>query len=216
MSDEAPERDTPQAGPEGTPGEQAQIDWEKRYNDLRPKFDQTTQRLSQAEQDAQNWKRLQEDENYQTELLQQLGYQVEPADEPDPGEQYATELQQLRERLDQRDQQESEARRLATVEAHVDAALSAIKDLDNADKDWIVARAVTLDPTGDGMPDIQAAYQALVERDVQAQKRWAKTKQTQHFSPSGQPGTDAPDLDKMSRSDLAAWMAEQVQMADQQ
>jgi len=203
---QAPLVDTPeQSAPTGTPDTQ-QIDWEKRYNDLRPQFDRTTQELSRLN-----------DEEYRRQLMAQWGYEVE--DEPpdqglyvDPTEELRRELDDLKQWRDQRTQAEQEAEMLNKITSSVNDQFKAVApDLDEATREWVTTRALNMDPREDGMPDIQGAvndYNAWVESQQKQWEQARKRPRPPHVPPGGQAGTDAPNLD--DREARRAWMAEQL------
>ncbi len=95
--DEAPgtvlDTPNPPAPEEGTPG--PPIDWERRYNDLRPKFDQTAQEAAQL----RAWQeKVKTDPDAQRELLTELGYEFEeePPADPQPGDDLRAEIDALK------------------------------------------------------------------------------------------------------------------------
>jgi chromosome segregation ATPase len=203
---EAPaQQDTPESAPTGTPDQQ--INFEQRYNDLRPQFDRIAQEAAQLRAERE---RLQNDEDYQRELLKQLGYEIEdPAPAADPT---AAELAALRQQVtelsgwrDNLTQEQVQAQQLQVLEQSVNEQFKAIPDLDEADREWVEDRALTrIPPREDGMPDIQAAYQALVERDNRVLTTRAKKRTSApRFTPGGKEGTQAPNLD--DPEEMLAW-----------
>lgn len=198
---EAPAQpDTPDASsaPNGTP-DTPQVNYEQRYNDLRPQFDRTAQEAAEL----RAWKeQLSSDEDAQREFLRSLGYEVEdPNQGMDPT---AAELAALRQQVselsgwrDNLTQEQVQAQQLQQLEQSVNEQFKAIPDLDEADREWVEDRALTrMAPREDGMPDIQAAYQALVERDNRVLSTRAKKRSSApRFAPGGKEGTQAPDLD---------------------
>ena len=197
MPDEAPAvtPDTPDpslAPDTGTPG----IDYEQRYNDLRPKFDQTAQEAAQLRQWRQQ---LESDPDAQRQFLQSLGYEVEEPDQGtlDPNEDLRRELDELKSWKENLTAEQAQAQQLKVLEQSVNEQFTAIPDLNPADREWVEDRALTRLPAReDGMPDIQAAYQALVERDNRLLAERAKRrKSAPTFASGGKEGTQAPDLD---------------------
>lgn len=209
MPDEAPATpDTPDTlAPTGTP-DTPQIDYEKRYSDLRPQYDRTAQELAalRAEQE-----RL-ADADYQRQLMASWGYDVE---EPgtayeDPTEDLRRELSELKEWKEGLTQREQEQQQLAQIEASVDEQFkAAAPDLDPQTREWVTTRALNMDPRDDGMPNIQGALQAFQEWEVERQKQWrAQKRRAPHIPSGGAEGTSAPNLD--DREQRIAWMAEQM------
>jgi hypothetical protein len=216
MSDQAPIEETPAVPPSpetGTPGtDQEQIDWQKRYEDLRPEYDRTTQRLSERERLVEGLSS--DDPDTRAAAAQALGLQFvdDSTDDDqytDPTDQLAQKLQALEARLEQRDQQAQDQANIARIEAAVEQQLAQLPDgLSEKDKNWIVKGALGLDPTPEGVPDIQAAYQEFTEWESDRQKQWAATKKAPHVSAVGQQGTSAPDLDDPAQR--VAWMTERA------
>ena len=205
--------DTPNpSAPTGTP-DTPQVNYEQRYNDLRPQFDRTAQEAAEL----RSWKeRLTSDQDAQREFLQSLGYEVE---EPDQGYQdpTATELAQLRKELSEVSQwkdnltaEQQQAQQLQIINASVEEQFrSTAPDLDPATREWVETRALGMPPRDDGMPDIQGAFQAFQAWETERQKQWATTKRSApRFSAGGKEGTSAPNLDdQQARRD---WMASQL------
>jgi hypothetical protein len=155
--------------------------------------------------------RLDDEEQFK-QLLQERGYQVE---EPDPGDQDPNA--ELLERIarieaaeEQRIQQAQQAQQVQVLEQSVAEQFRSIPDLDEADREWVEDHAVLrLPPRDDGMPDIQGAYQALVERDNRVLSTRAKKRSSApRFAPGGKEATQAPNLD--DRQARIAYMAEQL------
>jgi hypothetical protein len=211
MSDEAPVTpDTPEASaPTGTPD----INWEQRYNDLRPKFDQTAQEAAalRAEQERLN------DEEYFKQLMAQRGYEVE---EPDPGYQdpTAAELERLRAQVtelagwkDNLTQEQLQQQQLQQINASVDEQFRATApDLDPATREWVETKALSMAPRDDGMPDIQGAYQAFTDWELERQKQWrTQKKRAPHVAAGGAEGVTAPNLDDPDQ--MLQWQMNRLQ-----
>jgi len=211
--------DTPDpSAPTGTP-DAPTIDWERRYNDLRPQFDRTAQEAAQLRAEQE---RLQTDPDYQRELLTRLGYEIE---EPDQGYQdpTAAEIAALRQQVselsgwkDNLTAEQQQAQQLQVINASVEEQFrSTAPDLDPATREWVETRALGMPPRDDGMPDIQGAFQAFQAWETERQKQWAQTKRNAPRPPlPGQQGTHEPYPDGLSRSELAARMAEEVMARD--
>lgn len=215
MLDEDPAIE-PDPAPDPENGTPEEVDYAAKYKALQPEYTRATQEVAQSRQELEHWQRFETDEEYRDAYLAQLGYDIEgnePDESVDPN---AARLEALEQRISQKEAAETEAQQIQMVEQYVNAQLDAIDGLDAGDRDWIESRALTIDATPEGMPDIKAAYEELQARDVQAQKRWAASKNAPRFSANGQPGNQAPDLDKMSDQDVAAYLAEKIQMAESQ
>jgi chromosome segregation ATPase len=199
---QAPIVDTPEpsAPDSGTP--EPQINWQKRYEDLRPQFDRTNQQLNDPE--------------YQRQLMAQWGYEVEDAQPEqewvDPTDELRQELNELKQWRDQRTQAEQEQEQLQRITASVDDQFKAAQaDLDPATREWVTTRALNMDPREDGMPDIAGAleaYGAWVEGQQQKWEEQRRKPRAPKIPSGGQEGTSAPNLDdRQARRD---WMAEQL------
>lgn len=204
---DTPSPAVPDTGTHGAP-QSPEVNFEQRYNDLRSQFDRTTPL-------AKNWERLQNDPDFQSQVLQELGYEIDGGDpDPnpqeflDPSDQRVAQLEaELAEMRAWRGQQDQQAQ-LEALEAHVEGQLSQIPGLEDSDKDWIVARAVALPPAEDGTPDIGTAYEEFQALEQAMQKRWVQSKRTSHVSAVGQPGTQTPNLDDDQQR--VAYMAERL------
>lgn len=216
MSDQqAPYVDTPaDAGPEGASGAaeqtQAEIDWAKRYNDLRPEYTRATQEAAELRQ-AQQYYELaltSDDADIRRQALEALGYQldespddgdVEQAYPQDPYDQLRQELAQVQQRVDQREQDDENARQTDLIRSITDERLGQLPDLATEDQDWILAYAINALPALHEpgvpvpLPDIQAAYDVFNARETERQKTWAKTKRAPYVSSGGRDATEAPD-----------------------
>ena len=207
--EQAPDQGTPEnAGTvEETPGtdeqqhegQQPEVDWQKRYEDMRSEFDRRGTRLSELQQQAQLLEALQSgDADLQRQAYAALGLEIvdDAADDTyaDPQDQLAQRLEALEAQIQQRDQQAQQATQIAQIEQHVEQQLAGLDGLDDSDREWIVNTAVAMPPTPEGMPDIQAAHEKFVAWETERQKKWAQSKRTHPFSPVGAEGTQQPDL----------------------
>lgn len=204
---QAPLVDTPElsAPDPGTP--EQQIDWQKRYNDLRPQFDRTNQQLAQLN-----------DEEHRRQLMAEWGYEIEdPAEQQqyayeDPNAELRQQIAELAEWKNTQEQQRQQAQQLEQITSSVAEQFKAVDpNLDEDDREWITTRALNMDPRDDGMPDIAGAYQAFQGWETQRQQRWEQARKRPkppHVPPGGQAGTDAPNLD--DRQARRTHMAEQL------
>ena len=202
--------DTPApSAPEGTPDP-----YEKRYNDLRPQYDRTAQEAA----DLRRWKEsLETDPTAQQEFLKSLGYEVEeeepdPYLQQDPNADLRRELAELKEWKDGLTAKQQQEQQLAAVEANVEEQFKALGEtLTEHDRKLVEAAALyQLPARPDGMPDIEAAYGLLVERDKHAQQQWRDGKRRAPAPPAnGTEGSNAPNLDDTQQR--RAWMAQQLE-----
>lgn len=210
MSDQTPaEQDTSEvAGPDGTGAaeQQAAIDWQERYSSLQPEYTRATQEAAQLRERNELYELMVTgDPDTRRQAAEALGYQIDE-DEPDtqqyedPVEQLRAELRaEFRSELSQRDQQAQEAQIATQTRAVVDERLGQLDFLSKKDQDIVLAYAINALPAVEGpnglpMPDIDQAYKVLQDRDLEAQKNWAKSKRAPRISPVGQSATEAPDL----------------------
>lgn len=225
MSDQAPVEETPDAATEAASDEQqAVVDWEKRYNDLRPEFDRTTQEAAQYRRLIEGLNH--EDPDTRQAAAEALGIEFvdtddTPEEEDDSDDDlYADPVARRRlEAIEQRFAEQEQARQEAAEQARVDAAMAQVNEQmtglglsSEDDQALVLGVALQLPHTPEGLPDIQAAYDRLVARDNERMKSWASSKRGAHVSPVGTSGTQVPDLDDPEQR--VAWMAAQLAERD--
>jgi hypothetical protein len=209
MSEQAPPagEDTPAvAGPEGSaPAEEIDwqaraLEWEDRYGNLQPEYTRTTQELRemQERQELYDLMVTSDDPDTQRQAAEALGYEFpeeEPQEWDDPLEPLNERLGRIEESLSDRQEREQNAENAVYVRQVFDEKLDEM-GIDKEDQDWVLAYAINALPmTEDGWPDFDQAYEAFVARENARQKKWSQTKRAPHISPTGQPGTEVPDLD---------------------
>lgn len=190
--------------PAGTDAPQEQqttqeVDWQKRYTDLQREFTTTRQQLTDPEYQAQ----------VAQEWLSQQGYTLPEESEPeyeDPTEALRAELEQIKQQLDNRTQEEQRAQQLEALEQYSESKLNelGLAEKDPA-RDWIVSRAIAMPPNAEGNLDIEGAYQQLQAFETQRQKQWRETKRAPHVPASGQAATGVPSTDDMPLHELTKW-----------
>jgi hypothetical protein len=208
------------AGPEQAPGtaqeqQPAGDPYEKRYNDLRPQFDRTTQELSEIKQQQQLYEiaLTTTDPDTQRQALQQLGYDVpdevedvEPAEWTDDEDPLADVRQELAELKQWRDQNQSQAQEAAGFEflmGHINNEVERLgmDKLDEATRQLVLSQALASPgvpaPPGaphDELPNVEAAWKQFQAWRDEEQKRWAKTKSSAPYvPPGGLPANEVPD-----------------------
>lgn len=195
-------------------------DWEKRYNDLRPEFDRTTQRLSEYERNVQA---LQSDDpDTRLAAAEALGLQLiddepEAFEEQDPLDELRKELDDLKGWKNSREQAEAEAARNEAVLNHVNTQITEIEtglgnEFDADELEVIVSLARALQ-TEDGLPDVRAAWDKLNGVTQKSTQRWAKTKKAPPIRPGGKSATKQPDLD--NDRERREWMLEELRRRSQ-
>jgi hypothetical protein len=201
----------PTPAPEGTPGNE--VDYRKRYDDLRPQFDRTAQEAAALRTEME---RVTGDPDYQRQLMAQWGYEVEDLDprETDASNELRSQLAELQEWKTNLTAEQQQAQQERLLQASLDEQFRAIDpkgELDKDTREWLEAKSITLNPRDDGMPDIAGAYKAFADWRLADQKKWQQTKQrAPHFAADGTAAASAPDLDKMNPTELAEWMAEEA------
>lgn len=216
MADQAPIEETPdnaaadatQQTTEDAQTQQQIVDWEKRYNDLRPQYDRTTQEAAQYRSLVEGLHS--EDPDTRRQAAEALGLQLTEEDAADEFEQVEQPLtraefeQFLREQQNQAQEQE----RAQQVRQIVDAQLQEW-GLDEEDGNDVLAYAIhALPRTDEGLPDVWAAYERFQQRETARQKAWRESKRAPHMSPVGTSGTQTPNLD--NRQERQEWMANQL------
>lgn len=218
MSDQSPVTGDDVAGPTGAAGTaeqhaQAEVDWQKRYNDLQPEYTRTTQELADLRHRQELYDLLvsTDDADTRRQVADALGYQLEeepaePQEFEDPLAAYDERIGRLEESLTQREQDEQDAAYASQVRAVVDERLDQL-GLDKGDQDWVLAYAINALPvTAEGLPDIEQAHQVFAERETARQRKWAQGKRAPHISPHGQAATEVPNLD--NRQERVDWMTQ--------
>lgn len=194
----------------GTPA----VDYQKRYDDLRPQYDRTQNELTQLKQ----WQEaVLTDEQAQRQLISEWGYAVEES-QPDEDAAFSdpqvSALEQRLATIEAQAQTAESDRQLWAAEQHFNTSFQAIASergspLTEQEQKAIVGLALTMDADESGMPPVANAYKELQGLYEQQMEQWAKTKRTSHrVSPNGAAGTAQPDMgDKAQRQ---AWMAQRL------
>jgi hypothetical protein len=167
----------------------------ERYKQLQAEFTRTRQQMTDPEYQAQ----------VAQEWLSANGYAL-PTDEPEPDEfvdptdALAQRLEQLEQQVASRSEEEQRAQQIAALEDYSERKLSEI-GLDEKDpaSDWIVSRAIAMNPTPDGQLDIEGAHRELEALQTHLQKQWQRDEAGAARAPgSGQAATQTKSLDDMS------------------
>ena len=198
---DAPEQDTPEtpvetpAPVEDTP-ESPEIDWEKRYNDLRSFADR---RVNETQQQLQT---------YQEQLAALQAQQQQPSPEyvddedEDPVVAYVQQLQarqdQLEQQLRARAEAETQKEQQERENAHIDAGLDAYEAkhgaLDDEDAAWIASTALrSRDEYGN--PDVQLAIHKWNQMLERHKSKWVSSKPSSARPATGPGAVEVPDLD---------------------
>jgi hypothetical protein len=232
-----PTQGSPEQTADPTPDPGPTIDWEsednpylKRFTDYRSTVDPKVTRLSQYEQAVEDFKSGDPEEMSRAAAVLGISDYLEieepepDYDEDDPDgrmQALAAKVERLEaERADERSAKEQE-QQLAHVESVVEARLSKLDGLDEDDKELVLAQAIRMAPDSEGMPDIQAAYDALVARDQarisQHEEQWRAGKR--RAPASIQPGktaveqrniADMTDSDGQLTQEGLDWLAQKM------
>lgn len=162
---ETPE--TPDTSTEAAPVEETPptpVNYEERYNSLRPEFDRRNQRLSEFEA-------LLNDPNALAARLQELAPEQDP---PDDDDEYLYEdpvarqrLAELEARLERNEKAEQADRERGETSAHITSELESLEEefddeLNQKESDWIGNFALA-NRDENGKPDVRLAYQTYTE-----------------------------------------------------
>lgn len=207
----AVEQETPvtpeQAAPEGTPAETPEIDYEKRYNDLRSDYDRRNQRVSELEQFYGQLA----DPQTQAEALQALG--LELADVEDDEELEAdpdARIERMEQFLSQRAEAEAEQELFELERQYLDQEIGKLDDtLSEKEQEAVRNLALSLQDS-EGLPDVNAAHELLKQVAEERQQRYLESKKAPRVE-LGQAGLEKED---MSDPDVRVrLMAEAVEAA---
>lgn len=219
--DEAPETpDTPiadetpaaEAASEAPSTEKA-IDWEQRYNSLRPEWDRAKTQLSEYEQYQPLIQSLQTDPRATIAALQeQFGDEYEDEDDyEDPGERALRLIQEQQETA----AQQAERERLEEMEEqYVGEGIDALAERDNVELSDHAQAVIYALATNDalrgenGRPDVEAAYDALRAFEKEVRDNYVASKKSPRI-PSGRPGEKSPDLS--NDEERVAYMAQIIE-----
>lgn len=199
MSEQAPVEETPEVVEEETTAvdEQPEVNWEKRYNDLRPEFDRTSQEAAQYRSLVEGLSSDDFDTRLQAaEAL--LGiefvdteddYEEEPV-YADPNDERLAAIEQFVADQKARDDQALVDRGMAQIASEMTGF-----GLGEKAQSLVLSTALQMFPLRpDGLPDIEAAHSFLAEYDNESKASWAGTKKGTHVSPVGTSGTQDPNL----------------------
>lgn len=223
MPDEATQapdevQDTPTPGeaasPEEKPTEQEQeptVNWEQRYESLRPEYDRNNQLLAAA--------RGEHGPEAQIEALRQFGVNAELEEEEqedeleDPYERQQREIEELRQSQQQRDEAEQEAEFISLEAQFVDATLKEISDAENVtlstkEKKWVETQAKA-NRLENGEPNLKGAFDDLKGIKSAARDEYLASKKAPK-APAGAVGEEKIDLSVKNKDKRNEWMAAQI------
>jgi hypothetical protein len=197
--------DTPE-GTDQTQQEREMIELE-RYKQLQAEFTRTRQQMTDPEYQAQ----------VAQEWLSANGYALPTDEEPevdefaDPSEALRAELEELKQWRDQFESSSQQQQQIQALEDYSERKLSELGlSEDDPARDWIVSRAIAMNPTPDGQLDIEGAHRELEALQTHLQKQWRETKRAPRAPGSGQAATQTKNVDDMSPQELLEWQMQQL------
>lgn len=169
------------------------IDYEQRYNDLRPEFDRKNQLLAAAEGHQGS--------EAQAAALQQLGVEVEFEEEQKANDEYVDPDDRI-DQLEARIAQEAQARQDVEFQqleaAYCEDTLKALESEADVELTEAQARLVTNDALAnrdaDGKPDLKGAFDELKGIRSQARDSYRQSKIAAAAAPVGTAGEEKIDL----------------------
>jgi hypothetical protein len=208
MPEEAEAHEAPdevQATPTETPGEQdtsqQEIDWQKRYNDLRPEYDRATQFRSQFEADPDAFLRA---HGYEVADDEEDTPEGEYYDEEDTGDEYAQRLERLESTLAEQSEAQQRAEFEQMENSFIGENIGQLMqehgvDLTDEEVEYI-GDTSKLYRDDQGVPDVKAAWEAQQTMFKHQLERVRKSKNSPQ-APRGGAGKSAPDLDNPQERD---------------
>lgn len=204
VTPEVTEQETPVAAPEGTPAEQSEsVNYEQRYNDLRPQWDRTNQENQQLREQTQQHELavqylLSDDPALQAQAREYFGLEDE-VEESDEDPKYR-ELSERQERLEQAEQERQRQQEIEGLEAHINEEIDRVakesgQKLGKAAREQVFVTALGLDPDESGNPQIEAAFKKVTgELRQEIIDGYIESKKAPRITPPGQSGTEKVNL----------------------
>jgi hypothetical protein len=181
-----------------------EIDYKKRYEDLRPEFDRTSQELAE-------WKRIKEDDEARAEWLKSLGYEISADEELDEDEIVDDEPQAPKPdpRVDVALNQLGEIRYERDLTKFLEG-----RDLSEKGRNVVDALCVQ---GGNGPDALKKAVDTWFELQAElVPEEPETTKPAPHVLNGGKTATSVKDWSEMSRDEIDDEMVSRVRAADAQ
>lgn len=231
LTPEAPEKDTgtpePAAPDTGAPAdaqtETDDTDWKQRYEDLRPEADRRQTELDDL--DGRNGPER------QRAAFERRGVALEDEEGPDEFEDDDLDefddlpsegdprVEELDQRLTQREQADEEARFQALEQDYIEETVGSLEEefdlseeLTDREYDLVVNYGLSNRDPHDGKPDLKGGMEALIESQKAAQKRYGKSKQDADMPPpgaEGEPKIDYRDPEARKKAGREAFRRDQ-------
>lgn len=200
----SPVEETPAESTDSTPA----VDWEQRYNSLRPEYDRSNQLLAAA--------RGEHGPEAQIDALRQLGVEAQMDEEQEPED---DEWQDPDERIDRLEgllAEQREAEEIAHFQQledeYIDSTLSEIEKEANVKlserEERIVINAGLANRLSDGRPDLQGAFDDLKGIKDDAGEAYLKSKKEAPKAPIGTAGEQ--QIDPRNKDARNKIMAEEI------
>ncbi len=188
------------------------IDWESDENTYKTRFEsyrsEADRRATELSQKNALLEDLRSDDpDRQRAAATTLGFDLvedEPVEYDDPSDELRAELEALKGQFTQLSASQEAEKVTMAVEAQLDAL-----DLDEEDKDWVLAGAIKLPVLANGLPDIASAHAKLVARDETrmnaAMAEWQKTKRAPRSIKPGVTATEQKSIEDMTDVERIEW-----------
>lgn len=187
--EEAPTEDTPAA---------PVIDWEKRYNDLRPTFDQTAQERRQLEEEVERLRAAQQAQptpDEDDDLYEDLADPVARREIARLEAQQAALLQELKQRHEQETLQQRQQQEYAHIDAELDSIESEFGDELSDEEARMLGNYALANRDEHGRPDVRLAYETFTKVFEGRKAKWIDKKKSAPATPATGPGAvEVPDL----------------------
>lgn len=194
---------TPQSEPSGAPdgppaepteGSTPASDYEQRYNDLRPQYDRTHQRLSEYERFIEALS----DPEQQAAALRAFGIELEDDEQYDFDEEpdWEDRFERIESVLQDQATQAQEAEAAQYEEQWLDLELDRLDPKEEWPESYVdkVVRLSYSFADEEGIPDLEAAHASLQQEFEAQRKNWVASKRAPQ-APSGASASHQPDLD---------------------
>lgn len=201
---------------EGEAAEAPDIDYQQRYDALRPEFDRRSQELSQA-QAMQEALSGQAGPEAQAEALRGMGIELEADDEQEFDHDPDSRLDRLEQTIEQ---QQADAEQQRYIEAEQDFVVEGIESLEQREgrefseqEIAVLASVARANRHPDGTPNLSLAHDHLTDLLSERQSAWIESKKAPRRPGAGTVAGKAVDLDNPEVR--VAYMAERFTAAEE-
>ena len=195
--------------------------WKTNFENYRVEADRRATQLSRYESLLEDLRSPDIERQRRAAAELQVELVEDEPDYDDGGDPAMAEIARLRQeqemlaaRLAERDQKDE----LEVLSERIDARIEGLGLKDEADEEWVLARAVALGKGEDGLPRIKEAYDQLVQRDeakLEARMReWAENKRLGRTTiQPGTTGTETKSVADMTDAERIEWAAARLEDA---